>query len=371
MSQEPLLDREQLGVDPRHREGAGLRVPGKKSENANATSVVAGPPEPARPPSPEITPPPGNHEERRRDGNLMLAVLLAAFILAFGTACLCVATFFKLGIQRGSYAPVDTDVYREIQVNETSALLLMRPRTFGTCVGDPIDKTPLRWDCDAILAGGICCFNRYLAEPSDYWQRNEEFQKDIARRRQEEIMKSVISDDDDDVRKEKYQEKAKGEQDVAADAHREQFKVVNRKSEDGVVVYDQLTTWLEQVQEQQKNAAADPITFYDTITSKPLFRAPVERSWDAWIAECEKYGWPSFRDEEVVFVEDEEESQAKTASASPDADHEKIIRGTKSFVRVLPDGETVSVDGTHLGHNLPDADGNRYCINLVSIAGRA
>jgi peptide methionine sulfoxide reductase MsrB len=26
--------------------------------------------------------------------------------------------------------------------------------------------------------------------------------------------------------------------------------------------------------------------------------------------------------------------------------------------------------GTHLGHNLPDKKGNRYCINLVSIAGR-
>jgi len=38
-------------------------------------------------------------------------------------------------------------------------------------------------------------------------------------------------------------------------------------------------------------------------------------------------------------------------------------------VRVLPNGETVSVDGTHLGHNLPDRKGARYCINLVSISG--
>lgn len=39
-------------------------------------------------------------------------------------------------------------------------------------------------------------------------------------------------------------------------------------------------------------------------------------------------------------------------------------------VRVLKNsGETVSVDGTHLGHNLPDRKGNRYCINLVSVAG--
>ena len=31
--------------------------------------------------------------------------------------------------------------------------------------------------------------------------------------------------------------------------------------------------------------------------------------------------------------------------------------------------ETVSIDGTHLGHNLPDKSGNRYCINLVCVAG--
>ena len=36
---------------------------------------------------------------------------------------------------------------------------------------------------------------------------------------------------------------------------------------------------------------------------------------------------------------------------------------------MLANGEVVSIDGTHLGHNLPDANGNRYCINLVSVAG--
>ena len=36
---------------------------------------------------------------------------------------------------------------------------------------------------------------------------------------------------------------------------------------------------------------------------------------------------------------------------------------------VVDIGEAVSVDGTHLGHNLPDSKGNRYCINLVSVAG--
>ena len=37
-------------------------------------------------------------------------------------------------------------------------------------------------------------------------------------------------------------------------------------------------------------------------------------------------------------------------------------------VRVLPNGETVSVNDTHLGHNLPDGR-NRYCIDLVCVAG--
>lgn len=51
---------------------------------------------------------------------------------------------------------------------------------------------------------------------------------------------------------------------------------------------------------------------------------------------------PSFRDEEVVW----------------------------DNVRVLKNGETVSTTGTHLGHNLPDGSGNRYCINLISVAGK-
>ena len=85
------------------------------------------------------------------------------------------------------------------------------------------------------------------------------------------------------------------------------------------------------------------VTFYDSVTSEPLFQAPVGRSWDDFIHESLHHGWPSFRDEEVL----------------------------SDRVRVLPDGETVSLDGTHLGHNLPDNKGNRYCINLVSVAGYA
>eukprot|EP01094_Clydonella_sp_ATCC50884_P001497 TRINITY_DN1111_c0_g1_i1.p1 TRINITY_DN1111_c0_g1~~TRINITY_DN1111_c0_g1_i1.p1 ORF type:complete len:166 (-),score=53.05 TRINITY_DN1111_c0_g1_i1:218-715(-) len=85
------------------------------------------------------------------------------------------------------------------------------------------------------------------------------------------------------------------------------------------------------------------IQFRDSVTGKVLFVAPRGRTWEQFVAESEAHGWPSFRDQEVEW----------------------------SAVGVLGDGEVVSLDGTHLGHNLPDAKGNRYCINLVSVAGTA
>jgi len=103
--------------------------------------------------------------------------------------------------------------------------------------------------------------------------------------------------------------------------------------------YFRSTDWEDVVRE----AKGEPITFYDSVSGKPLFVAPIGRSAEELIEESEIHGWPSFRDQEVVW----------------------------SNVRVLRNsGETVSQDGTHLGHNLPDRKGNRYCINLVSIAGR-
>lgn len=82
-------------------------------------------------------------------------------------------------------------------------------------------------------------------------------------------------------------------------------------------------------------------TFYDSVTGKPLFRTPVGRTFDEFKAESLVHGWPSFRDNEVNW----------------------------DNVRCLRDGECVSLTGTHLGHNLPDRTGNRYCINLVCVAG--
>lgn len=82
-------------------------------------------------------------------------------------------------------------------------------------------------------------------------------------------------------------------------------------------------------------------TYYDPVSGKPLFIAPRGRTFEEFERESRAHGWPSFRDAEMV----------------------------PENVRCLRDGECVSVDGTHLGHNLPDRNGNRYCINLVSIAG--
>jgi len=67
----------------------------------------------------------------------------------------------------------------------------------------------------------------------------------------------------------------------------------------------------------------------------------VRRGWEEWVAESRAHGWPSFRDEEVVW------------------DNVRVLSSS---------GETVSTTGTHLGHNLPDRHGNRYCINLASVA---
>lgn len=97
--------------------------------------------------------------------------------------------------------------------------------------------------------------------------------------------------------------------------------------------YFEKTTFMDDAK-----ATKGDINFYDSNTGKLLFTAPKGRTLEEFLVESRRHGWPSFRDDEVNW----------------------------DYVRVLPDGECVSVDGTHLGHNLPDGR-NRYCINLVSV----
>jgi peptide methionine sulfoxide reductase MsrB len=84
-------------------------------------------------------------------------------------------------------------------------------------------------------------------------------------------------------------------------------------------------------------------TFYDSTCGVPLFIAPQGRTLEEWKQESLQHGWPSFRPQEAV--------------AANIVFHEG--------------GEMASVCGTHLGHNLPDFSGDRYCIDLVCIAGQA
>jgi hypothetical protein len=42
-------------------------------------------------------------------------------------------------------------------------------------------------------------------------------------------------------------------------------------------------------------------TFYDSVTGKPLFVAPKGRTFDEFVVESKAHGWPSFRDQEVVW----------------------------------------------------------------------
>jgi len=136
----------------------------------------------------------------------------------------------------------------------------------------------LRWNTDGSEASSICNHNRHFAETSGYFTGNDEFMKEI---------RSLEQQQKDDPSLEKT------------------------------------------------------LTFYDSNTGNPLFEAPKGRTWEDFIDESIKHGWPSFRDEEVIW----------------------------DNVRCMKNGETVSIQGTHLGHDLPDKQGSRHCINLICIAG--
>jgi len=81
--------------------------------------------------------------------------------------------------------------------------------------------------------------------------------------------------------------------------------------------------------------------FYDSVCGIPLFIAPRGRSFEEFEKESLHHGWPSFSPEEIVS-------------------ENVIIHFT---------GRMESKCGTHLGHNLPENGEDRYCIDLVCIAG--
>ena len=126
----------------------------------------------------------------------------------------------------------------------------------------------------------------------------------------------------------------------------------------------------------------ETMTFYDTVTSKPLFiinnkvRPPTHfshmshptfpishifipvfnlfiidnkvRRFKDFMLDSKRHGHPTFREHERV------------------AENTEVLR---DFGSLGGGGEIVSVDGTHLGRNIPDAQGPRYSVSLVCIAG--
>jgi len=83
-------------------------------------------------------------------------------------------------------------------------------------------------------------------------------------------------------------------------------------------------------------------TFYDSVCGLPLFMAPMNRTLDEFKADTDEHGWPSFRPEEVV--------------------EENIVTDEET-------GYVTSACGTHLGSFLPDAEGDRWCIDLSCVSG--
>ena len=59
--------------------------------------------------------------------------------------------------------------------------------------------------------------------------------------------------------------------------------------------YWESTSFLDEVDREGET------TYYDSVSGKPLFIAPRGRSFEDFVKESKSHGWPSFRDEEVVW----------------------------------------------------------------------
>lgn len=231
----------------------------------------------------------------------------------------------------------------------------MSQKGHGTAAA-PVQKD-LRWHCSPQIADEICNFNRHFAERGGYWERSTSFLSEEAETEARALgvlwlknaaVRECCGRDGVGIPMES-RERALHELSEQGGADRgacpENAVVRECCGQDG--------EWSRAKEDvappvcpgraaRRRVPAQGEITFYDSNSGEALFYAPRGRSYDQFVRESKQHGWPSFRDDEVNWER----------------------------VRVLPDGETVSIDGTHLGHNLPDRSGNRYCINLVSVAGK-
>jgi len=87
------------------------------------------------------------------------------------------------------------------------------------------------------------------------------------------------------------------------------------------------------------SSSADGTTFYDSVCGVPLFHVKQAR-YAYFKDETTEHGWPSFRPEDLL-----------------------------DKLSITADGHVYSSCGTHLGSLLPDAKGDRYCLDLVCVSG--
>ena len=109
--------------------------------------------------------------------------------------------------------------------------------------------------------------------------------------------------------------------------------------------------------------------WYDSVCGIPLFVAPRGRTFEEFREESLKHGWPSFRPEELVsenvIIHPGGRSECrKTFQTRGRSEHPSVPNPPSA----QPD-EVESKCLTHLGHNLPEGGVDRYCIDLVCVAG--
>lgn len=141
---------------------------------------------------------------------------------------------------------------------------LMAPKGHGSTATGVQER--LRWGCDAQTATRICCFNRRFAEPKGYlattrWIRGT------------------------------YSQGSRSVHGTASDLGGS--NALGSASAVGGATRDCVSG----------NASGDvplpPTLFFDSVSGKSLFRAPIGRSHEAFETESIRHGWPSFRIPEV------------------------------------------------------------------------
>ena len=81
----------------------------------------------------------------------------------------------------------------------------------------------------------------------------------------------------------------------------------------------------------------EPTTYYDSVTGKPLFVAPIGRTMDQFLAESNVHGWPSFRDSEVVW-ENTRGTHGQTGPGSQQPVRPPSLQKPRTFAQGCPLG---------------------------------